>query len=325
MSFRRTSLALTMAASAIALIGVTQEAQAGALGFATTQISNFTVSANGTVLTNPTTIVVASSNNTESASATFNGASTTSSVVAVAPAVNNVCLGNCTVVNTQPFQLVTPTLNPATTPFAQAATQLGTGNIVAGINGAPAGANSNTAAQTQLLGANTGQGNASDGNTAGFILVFNSTTATSEDVTGTFDAFTQLLAQTDAAGTTGLATSSFSIKISENGVTLFSWAPNGTGNGATGPDAVTANDQGVDLNQSLSADFPNQSVPYMASGTGLSFVADLPTNVPLNFAISQTNIASATSIAVPEPMSLALFGAGLFGLGVFVRRRRQRA
>lgn len=333
---RRSYITVAAAVSVFALVGVTQEAKAGALGFATTQISDFTISNGGGVLTFPGSLAVVSGvSNTESASSTLNGITVSSSVLATQPAINQVCQGNCAVFTppgAQSFSLVTPTLALGTTPFAQAATNLGPLAVVS-LGGGPAGANSNTAAQTQLIGANTGQGNAANGNTAGFTLTL--TGSGTENITGTFNALTQINAQTDKTGSSGLASTDFEILITDTtgAITYFDWKPNGTGGGASGTGLVSVADQGVNLNTQRSANFPNLSLSYMASNPGglanttaadfLSFTASLPEGVPLDFSITQTNLAQATS--VPEPMTLALFGTGLLGLGVISRKRRRRA
>ncbi|MGH7089880.1 MAG: hypothetical protein ACREFQ_13360, partial [Stellaceae bacterium] len=135
MALGRTSLALAAAVSAIALVGASQEAHAGALGFGTPQISDFTFSNAGGVLTDnglgTGSVIIGGSLNTESTSATLDSLPPASSTaLAIQPLVNQSCEGNCAAVSLNPFSLVTPTLNPATTPFAQAAANLSANSVV---------------------------------------------------------------------------------------------------------------------------------------------------------------------------------------------------
>ena len=323
MARRLSHLTFAAAVSAIALLGATQGAQAGAAAFSTTQISNFIISNGSGPLTNGVNVTLSNPLNAESTSATLNATNTVNSNLAVAPNDNQSCLGNCAGFTPgNAFTLVTPTLQVSKTPFVQSAANLGPDELV-NVPPLPAGAMANSAAQVQLIGANTGQSNSNVGVTAGFVLTLVGAGG-SENITGTFNAFTQLLAQTDSTGASSFAQSSYQILVTDqNNNLLFSWNPNGLNTNASGSDLVSVNDMGVNLNNQRSANFDNLVLPYMASGTGLTFTANLPENVPLNFLITQRNFASA--ISIPEPMSLALFGAGLLGFGVVSRKRRRRA
>lgn len=123
------------------------------------------------------------------------------------------------------------------------------------------------------------------------------------------------------------ATIASSVRITTAaGATVFSFAPTGGGAGSTS--AVTGGTVVSDpfsLNQSLASTAGTPSVnSFLNSGF---FAADtvLLAAGTYNVLISQSaseNLTAGIPVPVPEPVSMALLGTGLIGLGMFGRKKR---
>lgn len=319
MARRYSSITFAAAVSTLAFAVATQEAQAAAYAFSTIQISNFAITSSAALnVTVPGLLG-------ETPSANLNGVPAPVAPDALAPPSQagtiQACIGDCTAVSMNPFVEVTPPLSTGS--FAQAAD-------FANNNVAPS--TSDTAAQVQVVGAATGNGSAENQQVVGFQFVLvTSPPTTSAAATVSFDALTNLIEGVTAPGVSAKTNDQFTIEIDCNqvggcgggttdGEALVVWSPNSSPSGAIGGTAT--NPSNVDLNFASVSQVGPGTKSYSASGA-LSLTSVLPTNTDLTFNITQVNGAQATSI--PEPMSLALFGTGLLGLGVFARRRRRQA
>jgi hypothetical protein len=172
--------------------------------------------------------------------------------------------------------------------------------------------------------------NANSGNSSGTVL--NSTFTVGgapAQLTFTFDA-TKFLEALVSAGaippSEADATITASINIVDNnGITIFSWAPDGTAGNITGGTELR---DPFSLQTSLAA-LPANPGPLTSSNTCSSalgvgcFAAQTNTigtgTYTLQFSIQTRN---NLLLAVPEPGTLALFGIALAGVGFSLRRRK---
>jgi PEP-CTERM motif len=357
MKLRRTFLASTAALGALALVAFSNQANAGAFAFADLQVNTFEVqgvtgntlggapsgeltnanSATGGVTITPATTQI----NVTGANDSF-ASTAVVGVTSDAKFTNGgvACVGACPA-NPYAFQAAPP----ITSVFSQAAAKLnptaGGGTFPApvidfipigavGTKSIAGGATAETAAQTQLLGLNTGQASSTIGLNSGFNFSVNGAGGTTT-IALTFNAIVKLIAGLDPAGGTSQASSALSFTVTDQsitgGPTVFSWAPDGTLSANTCP-ALTCEivSDPFSVNTSATNDTTPGQTQTISNGPG-AFEAELTLNNGdlYTFAINhqtQTLVTSFPTPTIPEPTTLALFGAGLLGLGWMSRRRK---
>lgn len=324
MKLHRIQLATATALGVIALVGFSGQAHAGAFAFATTQVTGFQIKANnsaGAELTGADFSAL-NVNTSQTAQATLDGTTVNGVANPASGVIQQACIGNhCPLVSPFSFFGPPPPINGS---FAQAATQL-SGTIV-NVGAGAGGANANVAAQTQLTGTHVTSVSPGDLNvSAGFAFVLAGAPGTSRTIDINFAATTQLVAGLDTKGKNAQANSKYEIKITcaqsagcgtfANNAVVFDWKPDGT----TSITGGTVNSAGVNLNNSVSENFLNQvNDTGVQSGT-FDATVGLVEGVQYNFSIDHNDSVDATS--VPEPATLAMFAAGLLGLGFTARRR----
>jgi hypothetical protein len=342
MKLRRTLLASTAAVGALALVAFNNEANAGAFAFADLQVNTFEVQGvTGNVLggapngelTNAfagTGGVSTGNINVTNANDSFTSLANVGATTQTSLANGGVaCVGTCPA-NPYAFQPAPP----ITSVFSQAAAKL---NPTAGGPTFPApiisfqgsiagGATAETAAQTQLLGTNTGQASSTIGLNSGFNFSINGTGTTT--IALTFNAIVNLIAGLDAKGGTTQASSALSFTITDQTAghigQVFSWSPDGT---LTANVCPTATCKIVldpfSVNTSAVNDTQPGQTSTVSNGPG-AFEAEITLNDgdTYTFGINHQTQTLVTSINIPEPTTLALFGASLLGLGWMSRRKK---
>lgn len=330
----------SIVASAVSLglgLGVAGNAQADAYAIAYDNITNLVINPIGTP--GAITLTLPSSIN--------------SSSKACLPNVNCVTGGGAGSVNAAPSQVgaIAPAYTPDT--FISAAGQTAQ---AAGIAGRELNANSFSLADAQIasqqtvgnpftqainmaegLLRETNTASAQAGNSSGTVLTVGITVANDAALDFSFDADPFIKARLDAGAVPtsqaeGIIAVSFSIIDNLTGLSVFNWTPDGTSGGISGVGAAELLDP-FTLNTSRTR-LPGAPGTFVYDPTGCDLTTlagcfHATTGVlaaggyTLNIAMSeQTNLQLTT---VPEPGTLALLGAGLFGAFRFSERRTKKS
>jgi len=189
-----------------------------------------------------------------------------------------------------------PGPNTFTPALTAAAGARGDSGLFGAIN---AGASAGDVAEGRLLVA--GSSAASSGGTStGINITFTTTALTT--VALTFDAATDLLATTTAAGDGASAEVNASFAVRSGGTTFLNYAPG-------------------ELNAPVSASGVGGNDSFSSSGHFTTSVDLAPGTYQLTL-LSGAQERLQTGVEVPEPMSLALLGTGLIGLSVLRRKSK---
>jgi hypothetical protein len=180
-----------------------------------------------------------------------------------------------------------------------------------------------TIAEANVQAGNASQSAASVGSNSNITFSFGVSGSTNLVFSVNADPFLQAIV-TSPNGIEAYANETASIKLvdTSTNVTMFDFTPNGaTGHDVTGFGTYTVNSDPFSLNNNIDQLGSPGTLTYNP-GTGLFEITDngLTTgNYTLTLAV-ENNESTITS--VPEPGTMLLMGAGLFGLGVFYRRKK---
>lgn len=322
-------------AAGLALVGLTNQAQAGAFAFSELDITQFEVTTGGHIATNGTDVTGVSFSDGFSGSATLPGAATANLSTTGS---DSQCTGNCAGITPSVFSAAPPIGN-----FSAASTLLSGSPIAGTINGVveTTPAHAQTAAQTQF----TGTGNASAGAQLTLTAGLSFTAAASQRFDLTFHGLSQALAGIDFAGINAGSNSTWSVLLTDNtkNKRVFAWTPqgvNGSGGVPLGADAAGASAGTFCINLAANGCqvFADDVSLQQQAGQSLPIVGTTDTGVQQgNFDIAATLLGGDTYtlnithqsqdslVSVPEPSTLMALGAGLLGLGFVSRRRRTRS
>lgn len=347
MKLKTLTLATSLALSAMTVAG---SAQATALATSILNITGFTISDGSGQLTNGAGgLVLGTTTDSASISAQLGSALPTAQAqpsvpLSAAPLdLGPVSQGTVNPAYTNNTFAILSTVTPApVSDFALADSYL----AGAPINGTAACAGpgcSNQAGQASyvsLLSAPLGGiASASNGLHSAFLF----TAGNSGPLSLSFNALAYLEAFTSPdskVGSSAGASYSLSFSVRDNsaeGAQVILWTPNGdsTDNGAIGSaKGITAQVDDFSLNQGLNASSPFPFTADLFYGTNALCVGVLGCAMNASFSATTVSLTqghaylleissttNATANTVPEPETLALFGVGLLGLGMSLRKR----
>ncbi len=192
-------------------------------------------------------------------------------------------------------------------------------------------------AETELQTATNGSATSNIDSTTDFLFVFS--VMGPGTVLVEFDADPELIAEIDSAnGASASASTTASIKLSNDTGDALTWTPTNVvaadaacaaepGNISMSGTDITCSTQTVAENLNDSVSVGNIDRDTFSTGTGLqAYVIEMDFAVAGTYSLllSETKTVTATTTGVPEPSSLALFGAGLAMFG-FAARRKQKS
>lgn len=310
MKFSKTGIALAAALGTVSVLGLASEANAGAVAYATLDISGFRLSAGGNVLDAANFSQIGIINNT-GASGSLNFVTN-----AASGPVNDIplqCVGACGMGQNN-FSLQAPF---ASGNFGRGDAQL-SGALITGVAGGTSAARAQGVAEVQVTGPNFGNGQSSLSTSSGFVFAVSGAPGP-VTIRADFSASSTIRAIVDSFGVSADAQISWTAtitRVSDN-ATVFEWSPNGQAGGITGGTEIA---DAYDLTDAVNAFGINQDIADTNSGAFAAEVT-LQTGVQYRLVIQQTQLANAVSV-VPEPGVLALVASSLLGLGFAARRRK---
>jgi hypothetical protein len=313
MKFSKTGIALAAALGTVSALGLASEANAGAVAYATLDITNFRLSSGGQVL-DAGAFSQLGILNTVGASGSLNGV-TQAFTNPPSPGPSDValqCVGACGMGQNN-FALQ-PVLSSGN--FGRGDANL-TGALITGVADGANAAHAQGVAEVQVNGVSFGSGTSTISTSAGFTFTLGGTGSTT--IRADFDAASTIRAIADATGLSADAQISWTAtitRVSDNS-TVFSWSPDGQVGGITGGTEIS---DAYDLTDTVNAFGLNQDIAETNSGHFAAEVT-LLNGVAYRLSIQQTQIANAVSV-VPEPGTLALVASSLLGLGFAARRRK---
>lgn len=335
MKLKTLVLATSIALSAMAVASTTQ---AGALATSVLDLTDLTFSRGGTILNVNDFTQLAITNSADRSAALDGEAPISDGVSGSGEDINFpvACVGpGCNPIVEDTFPVITNLTNPIGPNFA-AADQLQAGSPIAGLeigdDPIPSPAQAAHSAYVALHNPGDGSAAANNGLSAGFefALVEEGGIDFSFDARAYLEAFTYANAEfpTSASAEYGLVFSITDLGGAHGGGTIMNWRPDGVSNiGSTNALGLTAETDPFSLNAALSRNAPFNGVSFLGAAEGTAFSGSWSgTTIPLfagndyQLTIRSTALADANKQQqVSEPITLALMGLGILGLGLIRR------